>query len=57
MPEWEYREISLNDFPFKPRAIAVLSDAGKDGWELVTITPNNTAYLKRQVRKPTSKSP
>jgi hypothetical protein len=29
---------------------------GKDGWELVTITANNIAYLKRQIRKPTPKS-
>jgi hypothetical protein len=47
MPEWEYISISLNDLPLKPGVIGVLSDAGKDGWELVTITPNNIAYLKR----------
>jgi hypothetical protein len=56
MPEWEYTLISLNDLPLKPGVTAVLSLAGKDGWELVTITSNNIAYLKRQIRKPTPKS-
>jgi hypothetical protein len=50
MPEWEYTLISLNDLPFKPGVIDVLNDAGKDGWELIAITSNNIAYLKRQVR-------
>jgi hypothetical protein len=56
MPEWEYININLTDLPFKPGVIAVLNDVGKDGWELVVITSNNIAYLKRQIRKPTSKS-
>jgi hypothetical protein len=51
MPEWEYTLISLNDLPLKPSVTAVLN-----GWELVTITSNNIAYLKRQIRKPTPKS-
>ena len=56
MPEWEYTLISLNDLPFKPGVIDVLNDAGKDGWELVAITSNNIAYLKRQIAEPASKS-
>jgi hypothetical protein len=56
MPEWEYSTINLSELPLKPGIIAVLSDAGKDGWELVTINPNNIAYLKRQIRKPRPKS-
>ena len=51
MPEWEYITISLNDLPLKPGFVQVLNDAGKDGWELVMITGNNIAYLKRQLRK------
>ena len=49
MVEWEYITISLNDIPFKPGVIEVLNDAGKQGWELVAVTSNNVAYLKRQV--------
>ena len=50
MPEWEYMTIDLNDLPSKASEIDVLNDAGKDGWELVVITSNNIAYLKRQVK-------
>ena len=54
MPEWEYTKIDLNDLPSKASVIDVLNDAGKDGWELVLITSNNIAFLKRQIRKQTS---
>ncbi len=40
MFEWEYD---------------VLNDAGKEGLELVVITPNNVAHLKRQIEKPIAK--
>jgi hypothetical protein len=53
MPEWEYTKIDLNDLPGKAFEIDVLNGAGKDGWELVLITSNNIAFLKRQIRKPT----
>src|ERR1700737_222197 len=56
MPEWEYIKFDLNDLPSKASEIDVLNDAGKDGWELVTITHNNIGYVKRQIRKPTSNS-
>jgi hypothetical protein len=56
MLEWEYISISLNDLPLKPGVIAVLCDAGRAGWELVTISPNNIAYLKRQIRKRPSRA-
>jgi hypothetical protein len=49
MPEWEYTTVSLNDRAYKTRPVDVLSDAGQVGWELVIITPNQVAYLKRQV--------
>jgi|SRR3954452_22157299 hypothetical protein len=46
---WEYRKINLNELPRRRDEIDVLCDAGGDGWELVTILPNNIAYLKREV--------
>jgi Domain of unknown function (DUF4177) len=49
MPEWEYVTVILSDLPVKTRAVDVLNEAGEQGWELVTITSNNVAYLKRQV--------
>ena len=49
MTEWEYFTINLSDLPFKTRAVDILDDAGKYGWELITITSNNVAYLKRPV--------
>jgi H-NS histone family len=45
---WQYRKIDLNEVPRRRDEIDVLCDAGKDSWELVTITPNNVAYLKRE---------
>ena len=56
MPEWEYLTIDLNDLPRKTEGVDVLNDAGEDGWELVTITPNQIAYLKRPVAKRRARS-
>jgi H-NS histone C-terminal domain len=44
---WEYRKINLNETPRRSDAIDLLCDAGKEGWELVTVLANNVAYLKR----------
>jgi hypothetical protein len=49
MPEWEYATVSLSDLPAKTHPVDVLNDAGVQGWELVAITPNNIACLKRQI--------
>ena len=56
MHPWEYLIISLNDLPFKTRAIDLLNDAGKNRWELVAITGNNMAYLKRLIARPATRS-
>jgi hypothetical protein len=56
MPEWEYITISLNEVPTSTDVIDVLNVAGKDGWELVVITGNNIAYMKRHIRKRAKKS-
>jgi hypothetical protein len=48
MAQWEYREINLNDLP-QCDDVGVLAAAGKEGWELVAITDNGIAYLKRRI--------
>jgi hypothetical protein len=53
MPQWNYRKINLNDVPRKSDDIDLLMDAGEQGWELIAITPNNIAYLKRLIEDPT----
>jgi hypothetical protein len=59
MHQWEYQKVGLNDVPRNHDEIDILNDAGKDGWELVAITINNMAILKRQVPEPAAapKSP
>ena len=52
MPQWQYTKIDLNNVPAKSSDIDLLDDAGKDGWELVGITANSCAYLKRMVPDP-----
>ena len=52
MPQWEYRKIDLNDVPRRVDDIDVLIDAGKDGWELISVTTNKIAYLKRRLDDP-----
>jgi hypothetical protein len=47
-PHWEYRKIILGEF-LGNREVDALNDAGKEGWELVGISANSVAYLKRQV--------
>jgi hypothetical protein len=47
MPEWEYRTINLSDLPPKTSELDLLGEAGEEGWELVVLTSNNIAYLKR----------
>jgi hypothetical protein len=49
MSQWEYRKIDLNDLPRKANDVDVLNDAGDEEWELVGITTNNFAYLKREI--------
>jgi H-NS histone family len=46
---WEYTKIVLGEVPRKSDEMALLCDAGEDGWELVAILANNVAYLKREV--------
>jgi hypothetical protein len=48
MPQWEYRRINLGELLLGTEEL--LNNAGKEGWELVAITNNGVAYLKRQVK-------
>jgi DNA-binding protein H-NS len=48
MPEWEYRKIALNLHGPRGDELELLNAAGADGWELVGISSNNIAYLKRK---------
>jgi hypothetical protein len=57
MAEWEYRKISLSEAPRKGDEIDLLNDAGRDGWELVGISSNSVAYLKRPSGEPAPVSP
>jgi hypothetical protein len=52
MPQWEYRRLDLNDAPRRSDDIDVLNRAGSEGWELVSVTGNGVAYLKRQIPDP-----
>ena len=56
MLEWEYCMIHLSDLPRKIDEIDLLNDAGEGGWELVTITINGVAYLKRKAMVATAPS-
>jgi len=56
MPAWEYISINLSDLPLETDDIDVLNDAGKIGWELVAITSNNIAFLKRPIATRTTRS-
>jgi hypothetical protein len=45
--DWEYQKIYLNGHHRRGDDIELLSEAGRAGWELVTVTANSVAYLKR----------
>jgi hypothetical protein len=49
MSQWEYRKVDLGMLPRRSTDIDLLNDLGKEGLELVNITPNTMAYLKRQL--------
>jgi DNA-binding protein H-NS len=47
--KWEYKKIVLSEAPRRGDDIDLLSDAGEEGWELVSVLPNGLAYLKREI--------
>lgn len=52
MLEWEYMKLDLGLVPNKLDDIDVLNRAGSEGWELLSLTSHNLAYLKRAVARP-----
>ena len=51
MTEWEYRKIDLSQQHPRRDDLDMLNAAGADGWELVGVTSNNIAYLKRPIEE------
>jgi DNA-binding protein H-NS len=51
VPEWEYRKIDLNQHPPRGDELDLPNRAGAEGWELVSISVTNIAYLKRLVEE------
>jgi hypothetical protein len=55
MLKWDYLKIDLNDLPREATDLDLLDKAGAEGWELIVITANSIAYLKRPISKPRSR--
>ena len=51
MTVWKYRKINLSEQRPRSDELDMLNAAGADGWELVGITSNNIAYLKRPIEE------
>ena len=49
MPDWQYRKLHLNQHGPRGDELDMLNAAGAEGWELISITSNNVAYLKREI--------
>jgi hypothetical protein len=49
MRRWEYFKVDLSDTPRRTQDTDLLNDAGKAGWELVFISANSIAYMKREL--------
>jgi hypothetical protein len=52
MRQWEYLRLDLNDLPGRGGETASLNKAGGEGWELVAVTCNGLAILKREISRP-----
>jgi hypothetical protein len=50
--QWEYLQVDLGDLQQGHDDVDLLNDAGNEGWELVAITVNGIAYLKRAIKEP-----
>ena len=52
MTRWEHIKVNVNEATAKDADVALLNELGREPGELVTITPNHIAYLKRRVEEP-----
>ena len=52
MTRFEYRKMDLNPASAKVSDVDLLNAAGQEGWRVVWITPNNFAYLEREIAAP-----
>jgi hypothetical protein len=55
MRTWEYLRLDLNDTPRRGEEVDLLNTAGGEGWELVGVTGNGVALLKREIAAPQAK--
>ena len=51
LPDWQYRKLQLNQHAPRSDELEMLNAAGAEGWELVSMTSNNIAYLKREIEE------
>ena len=51
MADWQYRKVHLNQHAPRGDELDMLNAVGAEGWELVGITSNNVAYLKREIEE------
>jgi hypothetical protein len=49
MRQWEYSKLDLNATPRRSNELDLLNAAGSDGWELVAVSGNGVAILKREM--------
>jgi hypothetical protein len=49
--QWEYRKIDFDGDDRNDDDLELLSEVGRSGWELIIVTANRVAYLKRAVKK------
>lgn len=51
---WEYKKIDLNSPPIKKSSEDLLNEAGREGWELISVSSLGVGYLKRPKPQPKS---
>jgi hypothetical protein len=47
--KWEYTKADLSLLPKRGDELDILNSLGQQGWELVVITLNSVAYMKRLI--------
>jgi hypothetical protein len=52
MTHWEYVKLDLASISIRETEVEALNRAGENGWELVAITSNGIALMKRPLPPP-----